>query len=639
MNAIRPAPGIKAYAAHVIFCGFSLLLLALAAPQQATGQQAKPQTQSIGGSTSASNASVIRSHVRQVLFDVVVTDFHDRPVSGLRQADFSVYEDGKIQQILSFEAHGGKPSADVRPSPELPPNTILSAPTPVDSLPLNIILLDLLNTPVEAQEAGRDELIKLLRKKPAGMRMALFVLRDRLRLLEGFTDSDTELLAAMKNRDADLYLSRFLPANPDNLTAGDVLATRGITDVSGGGTSFSIAGLQSPEIQEQAFYLTRRIEMTIEAFAQISHFVSGTPGRKNLIWLSASFPMDIPLGGRIGDSRSGLTSIDPFAENYSPKLREMTDRLTLSQVAVYPVDIRGLTTDFPFDAANAHHYEHTGDFDLALHNAQVTRGNELEVMDKIAQDSGGHAFYNTNGLEHAMETALDDGFTYYTISYAPTNTRFDGGLRHIRVALEATKGYRQLSYRRAYFADDPDKLRNQTEKTPFGRLDASMQRGAPCAHEISFTAHMASEGLPEPANHQQIRQLSYFAAFAGNKNWHGVKVQRFRIEYSVFGDQLQPVAGPDGARHANLDFVAAAYDAEGRTMSGQLSSVQEKLTPNRIQDISVNGYQLRQHLDVPTNAAWLRVCVRDAVDDRAGCVESPLHRPLAPAASTASSPH
>jgi hypothetical protein len=74
-------------------------------------------------------------------------------------------------------------------------------------------------------------------------------------------------------------------------------------------------------------------------------------------------------------------------------------------------------------------------------------------------------------------------------------------------------------------------------------------------------------------------------------------------------------------------------------MSGQLSSVQEKLTPNRLQDISAHGYQIRQHLDVPTTAAWLRVCVRDAVDDRAGCVESPLHRPLAPATSTIPRPH
>ncbi len=642
MNVFCTVVGIKTSTAHIIFRGFSLLLLVLAVPrlvraQETTNQQAKA-TQSVGASASTSNAPVIRSHVRQVLFDVVVTDFRDRPVSGLRQADFSVYEDGKTQQILSFEEHASKPNVDVRPSPELPPNTILSAPTPVDSLPLNIILLDLLNNPVEAQAAGRNELIKLLQKKPPGMRLALFVLRDRLYLIQGFTDGEAELLAAMHTNAADLYLSSFLGPNPDNLTPAEVLSSRGVTNVSGGGTQSFIAGLNNLELLEQNLYLSRRIEMTVEAFAQISHFVSGTPGRKNLVWLSAAFPIVISPGGSLPGRQNGTATLDPLAENYSPRLKEASDRLTLSQVAVYPVDIRGLSTDSPLDAANAHSFEHHGEFSQALYNAQVTRGSELQIMDEIAQNTGGHSFYNTNGLEHAMETALDDGSTYYSISYAPTNTKFDGSLRHIRVALEA-KGFRQLSYRRSYFADNPDTVREQAEKTPFGRLDASMQRGAPCAHEISFTAHMASEGFPEQVNREQIRQLSYFAAFAGNKRWHGVKVQRFKIEYSVFGDQLQPIAGSDGARHATLDFVAAAYDAEGRAMSGQMSSVQEKLTPNRLRDISTKGYQIRQHLDVPTTAAWLRVCVRDSVDDRAGCVESPLHQSAGPTTMSVPSPH
>jgi VWFA-related protein len=183
--------------------------------QQATDSQTKPQTQTIGESTSPSATPVIRSHVREVLFDVVVTDFHDRPVSGLRQSDFSVYEDSKIQQIRSFEEHSGRPNsspsgAQAEFPPELPPDTVRSVPTPVDSLPLNIVLLDLLNTPPDAPPFARAHLIQLLQNKPAGMRLALFVLSDRLHLVQGFTDSDAELLAAVKRKHADTYLSDFL---------------------------------------------------------------------------------------------------------------------------------------------------------------------------------------------------------------------------------------------------------------------------------------------------------------------------------------------------------------------------------------------------------------------------------------------
>jgi hypothetical protein len=103
MNTIRPALGIKASATHLILCGFSLLLLSLAShrlalAQESANQQAKPQTQSVGNpAASTSNSPVIRSHVREVLFDVVVTNLYDHPVSGIHQSAFSVYEDGKLQ--------------------------------------------------------------------------------------------------------------------------------------------------------------------------------------------------------------------------------------------------------------------------------------------------------------------------------------------------------------------------------------------------------------------------------------------------------------------------------------------------------------------------------------------------------------
>jgi VWFA-related protein len=448
--------------------------------------------------------------------------------------------------------HSGKPKSTPSPAsagllPELPPDTVRSVPTPVDSLPLNIVLLDLLNTSPDAQAFARSQLIKLLQKKPAGMRLALFVLSDRLHLVQGFTDSDADLVAAANGKHADTYLSSFLGPSHDALTPVETLARGGLPPGA------NLEGLLAMDSQQQDLYLYHRVEMTIEAFLQIAHFVGGTPGRKNLIWISAAFPVVF------------MSAADPFSSTvrYGPRLKEATNELTLSQVAVYPVDARGLDSVSPLSAANTHNYKERaeGTFVGALDQAFLTRATEFQIMDKIAQDSCGHAFYNTNGLEYAMETALADGSTYYTISYTPTNTKFDGSLRHIRVALESN-GVRQLSYRRTYLADDPDILRQRVEKTPFGRLDAPMQRGAPCAHEISFTAHMASEGLPEPANHQQIRQFSYFAAFAGNKNWNGVNVQRLEIEYSVFADQLRPVGGPDGARHTNLDFVAAAYDAE-----------------------------------------------------------------------------
>lgn len=160
--------------------------------------------------------------------------------------------------------------------------------------------------------------------------------------------------------------------------------------------------------------------------------------------------------------------------------------------------------------------------------------------------------------------------------------------------------------------------RNLLQLGGTGRVQVQrMRRGLfPCEQVLRKAKQQGSKSA-QPATARRSLHRSYAMIMAD----------------SVFGDQLRPVAGRDGARHANLDFVAAAHDAEGRTMSGQLSSVQEKLTPNRLLDISANGYRVRLHLDVPITAAWLRVCVRDSLDDRAGCAESALHHPAISAAT------
>ena len=46
--------------------------------------------------------AAIKSEVRIVLLDVVVTDANQRPVTGLRKDDFQVVEDGRPQTISFF---------------------------------------------------------------------------------------------------------------------------------------------------------------------------------------------------------------------------------------------------------------------------------------------------------------------------------------------------------------------------------------------------------------------------------------------------------------------------------------------------------------------------------------------------------
>jgi VWFA-related protein len=587
--------------------------IALTAQQQATSQV----TPAPPGS--AQSTATIKTKVRQVVLDVVVADHKNHPLTGIGKEEFSVFEDGKLQKIISFEVHTGATEAQkvngrVPPLPILPPNTFLNVSTPWDGLPLNVLLYDVLNTPIEDQAYARKEMVKFLRSRPHGSRFAIFVLGDKLHLLQGFTDDEDLLVSSLNRKEANAMTSLSPPAAAA-ATPSERLSNSGIMRDPGN----LIERMERMDSMAESYFLDRRVEKTIQAFLEISRFLGGWSGRKNLIWLSGAFPAGVLPGGE---------ALDPFAAtiNYSPEIHEAVDRMTLSQVAVYPVDIRGLTVDPMFSAANSRIFR-TPD---ALAKARARFFFELAAdhatMNELAEGSGGHAFYNTNGLRDAIATAVEDGANYYTLSYSPTNKVFNGRLRKIRVTL-ARKHY-SLSYRRSYFADDENKLLQKAARAPFAHIEGTMERGAPLAHEIVFELHVTVEGSPAAATPEQAGELSQFAAFASRKKWDDVQIQRYFFDYWIPVQQLSFAFPSEGTHQTNLEFLAMAYDADGTPMCGRLSAGDETIPAETFEKIRRTAFHSRHQLDVPTQAAWLRVAVRDPAENRVGTVE--IRLPLRP---------
>ena len=162
--------------------GSACLALAAATPaQQGPGQ---PQY-------------TIQTRVPITIVDVTVTDAKGKPVHGLQQTDFTVLEDGMEMRPNSFEEHSAEQATTITPAlvkQELPPNTFTNVtPTPPKASPLNILLLDNLNTPLQAQQQVTQRMIDFVNKMTPGTQVAVFRLTTRLVILQGFT-SDPELL-------------------------------------------------------------------------------------------------------------------------------------------------------------------------------------------------------------------------------------------------------------------------------------------------------------------------------------------------------------------------------------------------------------------------------------------------------------
>ncbi|HEX4006414.1 MAG TPA: VWA domain-containing protein [Acidobacteriaceae bacterium] len=556
--------------------------------------------------------------VRSVVLDVVVTDANHHPVHGLTRKDFALLEDNRVQPISSFEEFNmaATPPFTAPKLPPMPPNTYLNVQTEDERGPLYVIVYDVVHMQTIDQTDARKQLAQFLAKKPAGTRYCLFLLGQELRLLQGFTTDPNLLLKAFDKGRGDGNYIPLVSLMGANLGADDP-------------------------------------DMPYEVMSFVGRYLEGLPGRKVLIWMSSSFPKDVPLfgitrqiadaemtgggqggGGAIGappvdtggvytgsgagtfpgtspaSANQGFSGSDQVtgADAYSQKLlRDAIDSLNESDVAVYPVDVAGAKPEL------------NGVDDLADHIALVT---------------GGKAYYNSNDLVDAMSQASADGGSYYEISYAPTDAQYDQRLRKIRVEL-AKRGY-HLDYRRYYFADPPDTPVTKEEKKlaaitdtqaahkPGDTMYAYMQHGAPQDHEIIFRAQFQA-GPKAAATQGQLDALGQQPAYSvpgkPSKVPKGLAVQTYTIDYLV-PDRM--VASLNG--QMQLEFAATAYDADGKMVNG-ISQKANKEASDSAKPGGTPFFRADQTLDVPVTAAWLRVAVHDMATNRIGTLEIPL--PLA----------
>ena len=168
-----------------------------------------------------------------------------------------------------------------------------------------------------------------------------------------------------------------------------------------------------------------------ETLQEIATALSQLPGRKNVLWFS---------GGSM--ERTLLPDAIPLQNDVD--WRDLYDELDQERIAIYPIDARGLRVIFG--------------------RAALDDGMQHSIMDEQAQATGGQAFYNNNGLKEATEHFLSSDVSFYTLTYSPTDLRFDNKWHKIHVAVDGPKY--NLSYRRGYFADGS--LRG-TEQTPKSR--------------------------------------------------------------------------------------------------------------------------------------------------------------------------
>jgi len=554
----------------------ALLMAGLAGAGALAAQQAPP----------AASSAVLRVTTRLVLVDVVVTDKNGQPVAGLTRDDFALLDNGKPQRVGVFSFEQPATRAAQTPAPTLPPHVYSNrAEFHAPDGPPTILLLDLVNTALRDQVYAREQLTQYLATQlKTNQRYAILALGKQLVLLQDFTADPARLRAAIEkyNPQKSIELSRGEPFQlPPDIAASLPAAV--------------LEAIERSNVLRLADATDDRVRITLNALQALARAVAGYPGRKNLVWVSSAFPFTVFPSN---------PSLLYLTRNYEAEMRRTANALADAQVAIYPVDARGLVgvpDDRAYDANVTSPIGRRGE---PIGEDELTRRLPLVVdtqqtMEEIARETGGRAFYNRNDLDTAVARSVEDGSTYYTLGFYPAAENWDGKWHRLEVNL-ARRGL-QARYRRGYYATSRMSAEGKTEG-PIGRSEQDVLELLSDPLPATGIRFYALVPPPEPANPMQVDA-------------------RFRLE----AHEVPYESTEDGKRRLTLEFLVAAVSQRGVILTTGGRTFRAELEPEEFQRLEKEGLVLQVPLTlVPGDYARLRLLVRDPVTGLAGAVDVPM---------------
>ena len=332
--------------------------------------------------------------------------------------------------------------------------------------------------------------------------------------------------------------------------------------------------------------------------------------------------------------------------NFTYKIKRATNLLADAQVAVYPVDVRGVQVftaglDISGGVAGPRSFQPTapvGGTDLTTSASSsapaalpqgldfANQAAEQDTLTQFAVATGGKAFFNTNGIREAIATANEQGNNYYTFSYSPTNKVYDGKFRKIRVQF-AQKGYK-LYYRQGYFADDVNMAAKEAALAR-NAIATAMHFGSPPAREVQFSVRVWPVGGKTKVDRATVGEVK-MASKKKQPLPPQVEVQHYVIDYTLDGSALRFFAQQDGSFYNSLALMITSFGMEGRMLAGMSTVAKSNLQADVYKRISAGEVGFLEEVDIPVEATSMRLGVVDQMSSHLGTVDVPLPVPPDP---------
>jgi VWFA-related protein len=534
---------------------------------------------------------VLRVTTRLVVVNVVVHDKKGAPVAGLTRDDFMVFDGGKEEKISVFAVESGRGAQG--PLEPLAANVFSNRMAKRGGIPASVavILLDAIETKFEDAAFARQQLIKFLGQLQPQDRVALYVLGERVSVIQDFTDDPAPLLEAIQRYSGPTEPAPRSPVQDQALAGGSLGLSRSAAlaaeRLDAGLHAFAYV---SPRVSTLAH---ARLKIVLNAFEDISRRLSGLPGHKALIWVTG----DIYVPGYFPHLFDGDVSLFcTYWPGLSREIMQTARAVKEADLAVYPVNARGLVTNPDYEATRripaSPVFGIPSSPDKTL---WVTNLVDLG-MHHIAQETGGRAFYNTNDLKGALRTALDDSEITYTLGYYPSHGQWDGRYRSIKVRVNIPGV--EVRHRQGYFASP----------VPAGSVGTKDRMA------------MLKEAALNPLEATGVGVTVKLTPFTGPTGAHKLEID---ISPDLSDLTFQQVNG----RWTGLfDVLAGQYSKQGKSLRGTTKTLSENMTNATYQEVMRKGLTITFYQDVAPRAEELRVVVRDGLSGSTGTVKIPLHQ-------------
>ena len=361
----------------------------------------------------------IRVSTELVLVNVVARDKKGNPIRDLRKEDFTVLEDGKKQQILTFDfedvdqlAAAAEPTISGAAQGTLLHSTKKAPPT-LEAKDRRLIVLFFDFSAMQPEEIDRsvDAAKKFVSEKlqPADL-IALVSLATNMHVDCDFTDDRDKLKTALSNYTASEGQGF------DNGTTG-----------SAEGTAETGGSYTEDDTDLNTFTADRKL-LAIQSLVQV---LGKLPQKKSVVLFS-----------------NGITQTG--VDNQSA-LRAATAAAVKANTSIYSLDIRGLQAFPPGgEAQNASLHgqsAYTGASILSDLNGNAASQDTLATL---SADTGGKAFFDSNDFSGVFTQVQKDSSVYYVLGFTSSNGAKDGRYRHLKVTVNRPD--LKLDFRSGYYA-------------------------------------------------------------------------------------------------------------------------------------------------------------------------------------------